>query len=128
VTERPHKTPKAGWRTAVRFRGGQLRAAGLWKDWPLAVPTMHKNQSNRGKSADSASGSFTSQEDDGPGRANESQYAGGEAVAGAPAQNGDCNATYESQRHNFSDRGASNEASPSAGWRSVFYEMGVQVR
>lgn len=89
---------------------------------------MQDNQSNRGKSADSASGSFTSEGDNSSGRANESQYAGGVAVAGAPAQNGDCNATYESQRHNFSDRGAPIEDSPSAGWRTVFYEMEASVR
>jgi len=86
---------------------------------------MRDNQHNEGKSADADVGSFTPDDDNHESRATERQNAGGGAVAGVPAQRNDRNATYHSQRHNFSDRAESNERVPSAGWRAVYAAMGV---
>jgi len=87
---------------------------------------MPDNQDTKGKSADSAGGSFTQHDDKETSRANERTDAGGESVAGCPAQENARNEIYESHRHNFSDQAGPSERVPSAGWRMVYYAMGVR--
>lgn len=92
----------------------------------MRVPTMQQDQHNPGKSADGAVGSFTPDDDNHESRATERQNAGGGAVAGVPARRSVRNGTYQTQRHNVSDRAESSERVPSAGWRAVYAAMGVR--
>jgi hypothetical protein len=89
---------------------------------------MQDKQDTQGKSAELDGGSFTYDDDNGSRRATERQNAGGGSVAGVPAQRSVRNGTYQTQRHNFSDRAESHENVPSAGWRAVYASMGVYER
>jgi hypothetical protein len=78
-------------------------------------------------STDSEPSGFKSDAQEETANATESENPPGEAVAGAPGhKDDDCNATYHTERHNFSDRAELHEESPSAGWRAVYYAMGVR--
>jgi hypothetical protein len=75
-------------------------------------------------------GSFKTDATNSSAEPTENQNAGGESVAGCPAQeNDDSNQCYNGESHKFTERQrVDDDQVPSAGWREVYFSMGVDVR
>jgi len=76
-------------------------------------------------SSDRSAPDFKTSDGEASSRANRQQGPPGEALAGSPGTQNDCTHTYPRERDKFSGTDVSREPIPSAGWRSVYFEMGV---